>query len=72
MANGESSSGTWARWVGIAVTLLLASLAFAVQSGRVMAKLDGIEKQLSSFTVDLKGVERRTSFLEGRLGSRNP
>lgn len=72
MANGDTKSGTLVRWGGIVVTLLLAFTAFAVQSGRVMAKLDGIEKQLSNFTIDLKDMERRTSFLEGRMGSRNP
>lgn len=73
--NGQhGSNGALARWAGIAVTLLLAAGAMTVQWGVVTAKLQQVEKRLDELIVEarsLRGeyqsIERRVSYLEGRL-----
>jgi hypothetical protein len=66
----------WSRWAGVALTALLAVLAFSVQWGVVTAKLDHVEKRLDELIVEARAVraeyqaiERRVSYLEGRQNS---
>jgi len=63
----------WSRWAGVALTALLAVLAFTVQWGVVTAKLDHVEKRLDELIVEARAlraeyqaIERRVSYLEGR------
>jgi len=67
----------WSRWAGVALTALLAVLAFTVQWGVVTAKLDHVEKRLDELIVEARAlrteyqaIERRVSFLEGRQNGR--
>jgi len=67
----------WSRWAGVVFTASVAVLAFAVQWGVVMAKLEQVEKRLDEFIVEARmlrteyqRIERRVSFLEGRYHGR--
>ncbi|MCL4743265.1 MAG: hypothetical protein KJZ54_13805 [Phycisphaerales bacterium] len=62
------------RWAGVIVTVAIAALAFTVQWGVVTTKLDHVEKRLDELIVEARAlrteyqaVERRVSYLEGRL-----
>jgi len=62
------------RWAGVIVTIVLAAVAFTVQWGVVTTKLDHVEKRLDELIVEARAlrteyqaVERRVSYLEGRL-----
>lgn len=66
------------RWAGIGLTALIGVLALTVQWGVVTTKLDQVGQQINSLTVeirslrgDLVSIERRVSFLEGRLNGRS-
>ncbi|QKK08471.1 MAG: hypothetical protein HND58_09980 [Planctomycetota bacterium] len=66
------------RWAGVIVTIAIAALAFTVQWGVVTTKLDHVEKRLDELIVEARAlrteyqaVERRVSFLEGRLEGRD-
>lgn len=67
-----------ARWAGIGLTALIGILALTVQWGVVTTKLDQVGHQLDDLTVeirslrgDLVSIERRVSYLEGRLNGRS-
>ncbi|MEZ6233414.1 MAG: hypothetical protein R3B68_04420 [Phycisphaerales bacterium] len=76
----QTSNRNGSRWAGIIVTIAMAALAFTVQWGVVTTKLDGVEKRLDELIIEARSlrteyqvVERRVSFLEGRLnGSKTP
>ena len=66
----------WSRWVGALVTIAIALLAFAMQWGVVMTKLDQVEERLDEFIVEARSlrqeyqdVERRVSYLEGLINA---
>ncbi|MBX3435815.1 MAG: hypothetical protein KF847_21055 [Pirellulales bacterium] len=65
------------QWAGIVVTILLAAGAMTVQWGVVTAKLQQVEKRLDELIVEARAlrteyqaIERRVSYLEGRLNGR--
>ncbi len=67
-----------ARWAGIGLTALIGILALTVQWGVVTTKLDQVGRQLDSLTVEIRSlrsdiysIERRVSYLEGRLNGRD-
>jgi hypothetical protein len=80
--NGQNGSNgakvaVGARWAGIAVTVLLAAGAITIQWGVVTAKLRQVEKRLDELIVEARAlrteyqsIERRVSYLEGRLNGR--
>ena len=66
-------SGT-ARWAGVIITVVFATLAVTVQWGVVTTKLDHVEQRLDELIVEARAlrteyqsIERRVSYLEGRL-----
>lgn len=66
------------RWVGVFVPIVLAALAVTVQWGVVTTKLDHVEQRLDELLVEARAlrteyqsIERRVSFLEGRLNGRD-
>jgi hypothetical protein len=66
------------RWAGVIVTIAIAALAFTVQWGVVTTKLDHVEKRLDELIVEARAlrteyqaVERRVSYLEGKLNGRD-
>ncbi|MBN4052536.1 hypothetical protein JYT82_00315 [bacterium AH-315-K20] len=72
-----NTNGTKARWAGVGVTAAIAVLALTVQWGVVTTKLDQIESRITDLTgeirslrSDLYSIERRVSYLEGRLNGR--
>lgn len=78
MDNPQSPIGgsrtSWSRWAGIAVTLILVLVAFAVQWGVVMTKLGHVEKRLDEMImearavrVEYQSIERRMAFIEGQI-----
>ncbi|MFG0243630.1 MAG: hypothetical protein ACF8R9_12660 [Phycisphaerales bacterium JB054] len=69
-----TSQRNGSRWAGLIVTIAIAALAFTVQWGVVTTKLDHVEKRLDELIVEARalrseyqGIERRVSYLEGRL-----
>ena len=67
-----------ARWAGVGLTALIGILALTVQWGVVTTKLDQVGRQLDSLTVEIRSlrsdiysIERRVSYLEGRLNGRS-
>ncbi len=65
------------RWAGVVVTLVLAGLAITVQWGVVTTKLDHVEKRLDELIIEARAlrseyqaIERRVSYLEGRVNGR--
>lgn len=77
MSNGNPQNGTKARWAGVIVTVVLAAGAMTVQWGIVTAKLQHVEKRLDELIVEARSlrqeyqaIERRVSYLEGRLNGR--
>ena len=67
-----------ARWAGIGLTALIGVLALTVQWGVVTTKLDQVGRQLDSLAVEIRSlrsdiysIERRVSYLEGRLNGRS-
>ena len=67
-----------ARWAGVVLTIVLAAVAVTVQWGVVTTKLDHVEQRLDELIVEARAlrseyqsIERRVSFLEGRLKGRN-
>lgn len=74
--NGSKAS-LRVQWAGIVVTILLAAGAMTVQWGVVTAKLQQVEKRLDEFLgearalrTEYQSIERRVSYLEGRLNGR--
>jgi hypothetical protein len=66
------------QWAGIVVTILIAAGAMTVQWGVVTAKLQQVEKRLDELIVEARAlrteyqaIERRVSYLEGRLNGRS-
>ncbi len=77
MTNQTPKHPGLSRWSGIIVTLVLAALAVTVQWGVVTTKLDHVEQRLDELIVEARGlrteyqaVERRVSYLEGRMNGR--
>jgi len=80
MTNTSNSNGVRngvSRWAGVFVTIVIAALAFTVQWGVVTTKLDHVEKRLDELIVEARAlrseyqaVERRVSYLEGRISGR--
>jgi len=67
-----------ARWAGVMVTIVLAAAAVTVQWGVVTTKLDHVEQRLDELIVEARSlrteyqsIERRVSYLEGRLNGRD-
>ena len=63
----------WPHWSGVALTAVIAILAFTVQWGVVTTKLDHVERRLDELIFESRSlrkeyqmIERRLSFLEGR------
>ena len=70
-SNGQNGS---ARWAGVVVTVVLAAGAMTVQWGVVTTKLQQVEKRLDEFIgearsirADYQAMERRVSYLEGKV-----
>jgi len=66
------------RLAGVVISVVLAALAVTVQWGVVTTKLDHVEKRLDELIVEARAlrteyqnIERRVSFLEGRLNGRD-
>lgn len=77
MTATNGHNGVKARWAGVIVTILLAAGAMTVQWGIVTARLQHVEKRLDELIVEARAlraeyqsVERRVSYLEGRLNGR--
>lgn len=75
---GSVPSRNGTRWAGVIVTIAIAALAFTVQWGVVTTKLDHVEKRLDELIVEARAlrteyqaVERRVSYLEGRMNGRD-
>jgi len=71
-ANGNGNGK--ARWAGVVLTGGLAIAALIVQWGVVTTKLDQVEKRLDELIYEARtlrheyqGIERRLSYVEGRL-----
>jgi len=76
--NGNGQNGTTARWAGpgVLVTLVLAAGAMTIQWGVVTTKLQQLEKRMDEFIGEARSIrgeyqamERRVSFLEGRVSA---
>lgn len=74
--NGTRLNGG-ARWAGVLVTIILAAGAMTIQWGVVTTKLQQVEKRLDEFLgearalrTEYQSIERRVSYLEGRLNGR--
>lgn len=75
MAEGSGQNGTKA---GVLVTVVLAAGAMTVQWGVVTTKLQQVEKRLDEFIgearsirADYQAMERRISYLEGKVAGLN-
>ena len=62
------------RWAGVVVTIVFAAGAMTIQWGVVTTRLAHMEKRLDAFIVEARSlrteyhaVERRLSYVEGRL-----
>jgi hypothetical protein len=74
-SNGHNgTNGTKARWAGVLLTIVLAGGAMTVQWGVVTTKLQQVEKRLDEFIgearsirADYQAMERRVSYLEGKV-----
>lgn len=71
---GQHSGNAVTRWAGAAVTIGMAITAIVVQWGVVTTKLDHVGKRLDELVVEARSlrleyqtVERRVSYIEGRL-----
>lgn len=79
MGNESTRNGSvWSRWAGVVLTAVIALSAFTVQWGVVTTKLDHVERRLDELIVEARSlrteyqsVERRVSYLEGRLNGRD-
>ena len=74
MAEGNGQNGAKARWAGVLVTIILAAGAMTIQWGVVTTKLQQVEKRLDEFIgearsirADYQAMERRVSYLEGKV-----
>ena len=70
----SNGNGSKARWAGIGLTASIAVLALTVQWGVVTTRLETVGARLSELTTeirslrsDLVSIERRVSYIEGRL-----
>lgn len=66
------------RWASVVIPVALAVLVITVQWGVVTTKIDHVERRLGELIVEARAlrseyqnIERRVSFLEGRLNGRN-
>ena len=66
------------RWLSVVIPAALAVLALTVQWGVITTKLDHVEQRLDELLVEARllrteyqSIERRVSFLEGRLNGRD-
>ena len=79
MTTGNArNGGMWSRWAGVLLTAVIALVAFTVQWGVVTTKLDHVEQRLDELIVEARAlrteyqsIERRVSYLEGRLNGRD-
>jgi hypothetical protein len=78
VTNGNGQNGTKARWAGVLVTVVLAAGTMTVQWGVVTTKLQQVEKRLDEFIgearsirADYQAMERRVSYLEGKVAGLN-
>ncbi len=76
--NGKNGDAK-ARWASVAVTLIVAAGAMTVQWGVVTTKLQQVEKRLDEFLgearslrAEYQSMERRLSYLEGKLNGSKP
>lgn len=76
IANGQNGTrpASAVRWAGVVVTVVLAAGAMTIQWGVVTTRLQHMEKRLDEFIVEARSlrteyheVERRLSYVEGRL-----
>lgn len=72
--NGNGQNGTKARWAGVLVTIILAAGAMTIQWGVVTTKLQQLEKRMDEFIGEARSIrteyqamERRVSYLEGKV-----
>jgi hypothetical protein len=77
-AERPSKPNGTARWAGVIITVVFATLAVTVQWGVVTTKLDHVEQRLDELIVEARSlrteyqsIERRVSYLEGRLNGRD-
>jgi len=78
--NGTNgANGTRARWAGVLVTIILATGAMTVQWGVVTTKLQQLEKRMDEFIGEARSIrgeyqamERRVSYLEGKVAGLSP
>jgi len=68
------ANGGAPRWLSVLIPVVLAVLAVTVQWGVVTTKLDHVEQRLDELIVEARAlrseyqsIERRVSYLEGRL-----
>jgi len=82
MTSGNGQNGTTlnggARWAGVLVTIIFAAGAMTIQWGVVTTKLQQVEKRLDEFIgearsirADYQAMERRVSYLEGKVAGLN-
>jgi len=76
-ATSTNTNGTKARWAGVGITAAIAVLALTVQWGVVTTRLETVGDRLGELTTeirslrsDLVSIERRVSYIEGRLNGR--
>jgi len=74
----KANGGAMQRWLSVLVPVFLAVLAVTVQWGVVTTKLDHVEQRLDELIVEARAlrteyqsIERRVSYLEGRLNGRD-
>ena len=77
-AERHSKPNGAARWSGILIPGVVAILALTVQWGVVTTKLDHVEMRLDELLIEARAlrteyqsIERRVSYLEGRLNGRD-
>jgi hypothetical protein len=74
----ESRPNGSPRWSGVVIPGVIAVLAVTVQWGVVTTKLDHVEMRLDELLIEARAlrteyqsIERRVSYLEGRLNGRD-
>jgi len=79
MADDNGQNGAKARWAGVLVTVILAAGAMTIQWGVVTTKLQQLEKRMDEFIGEARSIrgeyqamERRVSYLEGKVAGRGP
>jgi len=74
----QPKSNGAARWSGVLIPGVVAVVAVTVQWGVVTTKLDHVEMRLDELLIEARAlrteyqsIERRVSYLEGRLNGRD-